>query len=110
MKLPYAAKARVDRKKVVEYLLSFSHPDGSSKAEFFSRFGFRVNDWKVLARALRKHGRENVVSVSVESAYGIRHSIDGPIATPDGRNPEIRTVWILAKGSRAPRLITAHPR
>ena len=40
MKLPYAAKARVERKKIVEYLLSFSHPDGSSKAEFFSRFGF----------------------------------------------------------------------
>jgi len=35
MKLPYAAKARVERKKVVEYLLSFSHPDGSSKVRFF---------------------------------------------------------------------------
>ena|SRR5690242_21626373 len=76
MKLPYAAKARVDRKKVVEYLLSFSHPDGSSEAEFFSRFGFRVDDWRVLARALRKHGRENTVSVSVQSAYEIRHSVD----------------------------------
>ena len=110
MKLPYAAKARVERKKVVEYLLSFSHPDGSSKAEFFSRFGFRVDKWEVLARALRKHGRDHVVSVSVESAHGTRHSVDGPLETPDGRNPQLRTVWILAKGSRAPRLITAHPR
>ena len=40
MKLPYAAKARVERKKVAEYLLSFSHSDGSSKARFFSRLGF----------------------------------------------------------------------
>ena len=77
MKLPYAAKARVERRKIVEYLLSFSHPDGSSKAEFFSRFGFRVDEWQVLARALRKHGRENDVSVSVESAYGTRYSVDG---------------------------------
>jgi hypothetical protein len=110
MKLPYAAKARVERKKVVEYLLSVSHPDGSSKARFFSRFGFRVEEWEVLARALRKHGTENLVSVSVESAHGTRHSVDGPLETPDGRNPEVRTVWILAKRSRAPRLITAHPR
>src|SRR5687768_6916163 len=110
MKLPYAAKARVERKKIVEYLLSSTHPDGNSKAGFFSRFGFRVDEWEVLARALRKHGRENVVSVSVESAHGARHSVDGPLATPDGRNPQLRTVWILAKGSRAPRLITAHPK
>jgi hypothetical protein len=109
MKLPYAAKARVDRKKIVEYLLSLSHPDGTSKARFFSRFGFRVDKWEVLARALRKHGREHVVSVSVESAHGTRHSVDGMLETPDGRNPEIRTVWILTKRSRAPRLITAHP-
>jgi hypothetical protein len=110
MKLPYAAKARVDRRKVVEYLLSVSHPDGSSKARFFLRFGFRVEKWEVFARALRKHGRENLVSMSVESAYGTRHSVDGPLETPDGRNPEVRTVWILAKRSRAPRLITAHPK
>ena len=63
MKLPYAAKARVEQKKVVEYLLSFSHPDGSSKAEFFSRFGFRVDEWEVLARALKQHGREYNVTL-----------------------------------------------
>jgi hypothetical protein len=108
--LPYAAKARVERKKVVEYLLSFSHPDGRSKAEFFSRFGFSVDEWEVLARALKKHGREHVVTVSARSAHGTRHCVDGPLLTPDGRNPQIRTVWILAEGSRAPRLITAHPR
>ena len=108
--MPYAGKARVERKKVVEYLLSFSHPDGSSKAEFFSRFGFSVDEWEVLARALKKHGREHVVTVSVRSAHGTRHCVDGPLATPDGRNPQLRTVWILAKGSRAPRLITAHPK
>src|SRR3990167_5587757 len=109
MKLPSAAKARVERKKIVEYLLSSSHPDGSSKAGFFSRFGFRADQWKVFARALRKHGRTNAVSASVESRHGTRYSVDGPLETPDGRNPRIRTVWILSKRSRSPRLITAHP-
>jgi uncharacterized protein DUF6883 len=109
MKLPYAANARVDRKKVVEYLLSSSHPDGSSKARFFSRFGFRVDEWNIFARALRKHAKVHVVSVSMESTHGTRHSVDGILETPDGRNPEVRTVWILTKRSRAPRLITAHP-
>ena len=110
MKLPYAAKARVERKKITEYLLSFSHPDGRSKAEFFSRFGFHVEDWRILASALKKHGRENLVSGSAESPYGTRYNIDGLLVTPDKRNPQVRTVWILPKGSRTPRLITAHPK
>jgi hypothetical protein len=44
VKLPNADQARVEREKITEYLLSTSHPDGRSKAEFFSRFGFRVDE------------------------------------------------------------------
>jgi hypothetical protein len=109
MKLPYAAKARVERKKIVEYLLASSHPDGSSKARFFSRFGFRADQWKVFASALRRQGRTNTVSASVESRHGTRYSVDGSLETPDGRNPKVRTIWILGRRSKSPRLITAYP-
>jgi len=34
-KLPDAAAALVERRKLTEYLLSFAHPDGSAKARFF---------------------------------------------------------------------------
>src|SRR5512147_1449686 len=109
MKLPHAANARVERKKIAEYLLSSSHPDGSAKARFFTRFGFSSRDWKVFAEALRKHGRSYDVRSSSASRYGIRYSVDGSMETPDGRNPNVRTVWILSKRSKSPRLITAHP-
>ena len=109
MKLPYAAKARVERKKVVEYLLSLSHPDGSAKARFFVRFGFTSENWKIFARALRQHGRSHDVRTSTESRYGTRYSVDGSLETPDGRDPNVRTVWLLAKRSKSPRLITAYP-
>jgi hypothetical protein len=109
MKLPHVAKARVERKKIVEYLLSSSHPDGSAKARFFVRFGFSSDEWKIFARALRQHGRVHDVSSSIESKYGRRYSVDGLIETPDGRNPKVRTVWVLAKRSKSPRLVTAYP-
>ena len=109
MKLPHATRARVDQKKIVEYLLSLSHPDGSSKARFFRRFGFDADDWEVFARVLRKHARTHPVSASVESRHGTRYSVDGLLETPDERNPKVRTVWILARRSKSPRLITAHP-
>lgn len=109
MKLPYAARARVERKKIVKYLLSSGHPDGRTKARFFIRFGFNSEDWKNFASALKRHGQAYDVSVFIESQHGTRYSVDGLLETPDRRNPKVRTVRLLAKRSKSPRLITAYP-
>lgn len=109
MKLVNADRAIVDESKVVEYLLSTRHPDGRSKATFFAGFGFRVQQWERLARALRDHGRIGEVARVSRSDYGTRYSVDGAMESPDGRNPRIRTVWIVDSDDGAPRLITAHP-
>ena len=107
--LPDADRARVDHGKVVDYLLSRTHPDGRSKAEFFARFGFRVEDWQALADALKRVGISNPVAGVVQSLHGTRYTVDGPINSPDGRKPRIRTVWIVEPGHPGPRLVTAHP-
>lgn len=109
MILPEADRAFVDQAKVVEYLLSSSHPDGKSKAQFFLRFGFRSEEWRVLAEALRGVGVSNPVGAEVKSQYGMRYTVDGPLRCPDGRTPKVRTVWISKSGSPGPRLITAYP-
>lgn len=109
MKLPNADQATVDESKVVEYLLSTSHPEGQSKAAFFSMFGFRAHRWKTLARVLREHGTAGEVAEMSRSRYGTRYSVDGPIGTPSGRKPRVRTVWIVDRESGAPRLVTAYP-
>ena len=109
MKLPNADQTQVDREKITGYLLSDTHPDGSSKAAFFKRFGFRTEEWEILAGALRKHGVNHAVVKTVESAHGVRYTVEGAIETPDGRNPRIRTVWVVEKDSARPRLITAYP-
>ena len=109
MKSPYAQQARVESTKVLDYLLSGSHPDGRSKAEFFMRFGFRIEEWQEFAAALKSHAATNEVTRIVETAYGTRYSVDGEVETPDGRNPLIRTVWQVDSGHNIPRLIAAHP-
>ena len=109
MKLPNAQNALVDKEKIVNYLLSFTHPDGSSKAGFFSHFGFTAGNWEVFAESLRKHGESFPVITEVESAFGMRYTVEGELETPDGRNPAIRTVWFIEKGKTEPRLITAYP-
>lgn len=72
MLLPNGDRAYVDRIKILDYLLSLSHPDGRSKAEFFMRFGFKVEEWRLLADALCEVGNSNPVINAVESPYGVR--------------------------------------
>ncbi len=80
-----------------------------TKAEFFVRFGFQAEQWERLAESLRLHGTTHAVVKTVESAFGTRYAVDGPLASPDGRAPLVRTVWILDKGTTIPRVITAYP-
>ena len=108
MMLPDSDRAQVDRAKIVDYLLSLTHPDGRGKAAFFMHFGFKVEEWELLAEALRAVGVSNPVTGVVESLHGTRYTVDGPMQVPDGRAPVVRTVWITEPG-RPPRLVTAYP-
>jgi len=109
MKLPNPDRLRVDHEKVVAYLLSRTHPHGRGRADFFVRFGFRVEDWELLTEALRKHGASQQVVKTVESPHGTRYAVEGPLESPDGRHPLVRTVWLVKKSQLAARLITAYP-
>ncbi len=109
MKLPNAHLAIVEREKITEYLLNPVHRFGASKARFFTGFGFRLDDWETLARALSEHPQRHEVSAERDTGFGPRYEVDGPLTTPDGRGPLVRTVWQLDSGEVAPRLITAYP-
>jgi hypothetical protein len=109
VKLPNVDNARIDRTKIVDYLLAADHPEGAAKAGFFSRFGFNISDWQIFAGALISHARLCQVTGQSESRFGTKYQIDGPLTCPDGRSPAIRAVWIVDAGTDFPRLITAHP-
>jgi hypothetical protein len=109
MKLPNAHLALVEQEKVVDYLLNASHRYGASKARFFAGFGFRIEEWAVLAEALREHGQQHEVSKVKQTVFGPRYQVEGEIRAPDGRRPRVCTVWQLDEGQVAPRLITAYP-
>jgi hypothetical protein len=110
MMLPGFASVVVSEQKIVAYLLSFSHPDGRSKALFFSRFGFRADQWLIFAEALRRHAATHEVAAMDATPFGIRYVIEGELVTPDGRSPFVRTVWFIATGDVVPHLVTAYPR
>ena len=107
--LPDAERAVVPERKIVDYLLSPSHPDGRGKARFFRGFGFSAAQWQVLAAALRRHAVENSVTMQSTTAFGTRYVVEGILHTPDGRTPTVCVVWFVDNGDGVPRLVTAFP-
>jgi len=107
--LPFPDDLRVDRAKIIDYLLHSSN--GRGKAQFFMHYGFAPEAWEALAEALITQARCFPVVSAMDSAYGTRYSVDGAIDTPSRREPlpHVRTVWIWETGSTHLRLITAHP-
>lgn len=109
MNLPNAENARVDEEKITNYLLNAAHRFGGPKAAFFVEFGFKKEEWTTLAEALRTHAQKHPVDSSIDSGFGPRFTVEGALECPDGRKPQVRTVWQLDEGEIAPRLITAYP-
>ena len=109
MRLPDAENARVEPAKILDYLLSTNNEDGEGKAKFFIRYGFSRERWQDFSYALRRHGQSHSVTRVVETSFGPKFVIEGVMETPDGRDPLVRTVWMINYGADAPRLITAYP-
>ncbi|MBK5966906.1 hypothetical protein CCR95_23255 [Thiocystis minor] len=109
MKLPNLERAFVRPEKITQYLLSETHPVGRYKARFFIGFGFSLASWQRLETALMQHPAQYEVVEIASTPFGVSYAIDGPLLTPDGRNPQVKTVWFLETGQIAPYFITAHP-
>jgi len=106
--LPQPELLEVEEKKITQYLLNLEHAQGGPKAVYFKNRGFELTEWELFAAALREHGATQPVTEVEETGHGRKYTVECSIATPDGKNPCILSVWI-AKGDRPPRLVTAHP-
>ena len=106
MRLPYVQTALVEERKITGYLLSEERSEG--KAAFFAAFGFNLARWDLLRDALLAHAASNEVAQVVSTPFGAKYLVEGRLLTPDGRNPRVRSVWIINAGATVPRLVTAY--
>ena len=101
--------AYVPREKLTGYLLSETHPVGSSKAEFYRRYGYNEDNVELLEWGLLEIARNEPVKDVVSSPYGVKFVIEGTLATPTGSSARIVTVWIAESETDNPRFVTAYP-
>ncbi len=109
MKLPNAHLGVVEKEKILDYLLNPAHPDNGGKAAFFLGLGFSRSDWQGLATAFGNLASTAEISKSLECSHGRKYVLDGRIASPSGKAPVVRTIWIVDRGHDSPRLVTAYP-
>ena len=102
MKLPNADQTIVPEAKITRYLLDLTSPKGKSKAVFFRAFGFTIEQWQVMADALKQHAATYEVASTEADEHGTRYVIEGVLNTPDGRNPQVRAVWIIREDETDP--------
>ena len=108
MKLPNFEQAEIAEAKILVYLLNEAHQSNKGKAAFFLGFGFTLAAWHALADAFRQQAAENDITTTLATEHGIKYVIEGTIKTPDGRTPNIRTVWVVETNSNIPKLVTAY--
>jgi hypothetical protein len=107
VKLPNLDNMLVEKAKITDYLLSEEKSGG--KSAFYMAFGFTLADWVILKEALIQHASTHEVTRSSETSHGIKYIIEGEMQTPEGRSPQVCSVWIVDTGKDAPRLVTAYP-
>lgn len=109
MKLPNRDKATVFRSKLIKYLLSETHPHGRSKARFFLNAGFKASNAQALSKVLKNVAQNADVASKVSSLHGQKYVLDAIIDSPTGKTVKVRTIWIIDKGQKRPRFVTAYP-
>ena len=109
MELPNKSRAQVPLEKIIDYLLSETHPVGKSKAKYFRSYGFDDENASDLAQGLLAIAQNSPVEDSERSRYGAKYVLDGELETPNGDMIQVRTVWIIENEDDVPRFVTAYP-
>jgi hypothetical protein len=107
--MPNAGRADISETKVLGHLLNAAHPDGASKAAFFTAMGYRKADWRVLRQSLAAIAQTGRICAIAATRHGVKYIIDGVVEVPRGGSAAIRTIWITDGDYDVPRLVTAYP-
>ena len=108
MELPFANEAVVPEAKLTHYLLSPVHPEGRSKAAFFSRLGFEQARPEPLRQALLQLARTSDMT-EIVFTFGRKYVGTGTLTSPNGTRVAVVTVWVLRGNLPPPMLVTAYP-
>jgi hypothetical protein len=109
MKIPNAENAIVDIRKLRDYSLNPTHPDGKHKARLFSSiFGMTEKDAPALREILLQVVTTEDAVLGRQDYYGQRYILDFTLNW-FGKRGQVRSAWIIEVESDVPKLTTCYP-
>lgn len=108
-RLPNADQARIDPRKLRDYVLDTEHATGRYKAAFFAQLGYSADNWQRLERDIREQHLTQFAELGQESPFGRKYTITAPLRGPQSEARQITTVWIIRVDHDFPELVTIVP-
>lgn len=105
---PLPASFVIDPLKISAYLLNIHHRQGRSKAQFFCAWGFDPARPDEFALAALAHPEPSRLTRITPTGYGHHFVFEGPMTSPKGPTPTVRSVWEVVPGGTTGKLVTAH--
>lgn len=99
----------IERAKLADYLLSFSHPKGRSKARYFAAAGYRADNWIRLRDDLLAAIEESAPTRGIAVPHGVKYTVPIEFFGANGRLVRVLSIWIVHSTGSPPRLVTAYP-
>lgn len=98
----------IDRVKFSDYILNMEHAIGKHKAIQFEKIlGYNQGNTDLLIKEIQSNLDKGKFILKEITEYGTTFSIDMAIKGVNGNITNVRTGWILDKGSETPRLVTS---
>jgi hypothetical protein len=108
MRLPNGDRAVVDDRKLLQFILSPSHPHGRTHAHLFDRLlGINLTNADVLRQALLQAAATGDAILGEMSDFGQKYEIRFTFSGPRGVY-NVLSVWMIESSGDVPRLVTAY--
>lgn len=108
-RLPNAAHAQIDPRKLRDYALNPEHDTGRYKAAFLAQMGYAADNWQRLEQDIREQHLDQLAEMGQPSLYGRKYTITASLQGPLGPARQVTTVWIVRPGSDWAELVTIEP-
>jgi hypothetical protein len=108
-RLPNAASAQNDPRKLRDYALNPEHDSGRFKAAFFAQTGYTADHWQRLEQDIREQHLAQPAEAGQPSPYGRKYTIIAPWQGQHGLARQVTTVWIFRPGRDWAELVTIEP-
>lgn len=109
--IPLSNRVRVDKRKIINYLLDDNNPQNKGKALFFENVGYDKTDSDdSLRKAIEKIPKNGKFVSRTENFAGKKYEICGKIIAPNGKTYQLTTVWIVENNIDELRFVTAYPK